>query len=81
MKPQSKTTTIEFQDNLLRVRLKSAPKKGKANKELIRLLSEIFRIKSSQILIIQGLKSAKKSIMLEGITLERVNDVLEQLTI
>jgi len=42
------------------IKLKSAPKKGAANKELIELLAEHFRVTKKQIQIVSGVTSRNK---------------------
>ncbi|MBI2109658.1 DUF167 domain-containing protein [Candidatus Woesearchaeota archaeon] len=49
-------------DEIYKVHLKSQPIDGKANKELIALLSEYFKVKKSNISIIRGLRSKEKSV-------------------
>jgi hypothetical protein len=41
-------------DGSLKIKLKSAPEKGKANAELIELLSEYFEVPSNRITITSG---------------------------
>lgn len=51
----NKTEFVEMrEDNSLKIRLKAVPEKGKANKELIKFLSEEFKTKKENILIISG---------------------------
>ena len=58
-----------WRDRLM-IKLRSQAKKGKANLELIKLLSEILDIESNQLNIIKGEHSTQKTIVLTG--LERV---------
>jgi len=59
--PRSKVSYIEENlDGDLRVRLKSAPIDGKANKELVELLSKYYKVSKSQIEIIKGHSSRDK---------------------
>ena len=63
VKPNSKQQKIEKSaDGSLIVRLKSPPVDGKANKELISLLSQKYNIAKSQISIESGLSSKNKLI-------------------
>ena len=48
----------------LKIKLKAIPEKGKANKELISLLSKTFKVPKSQISIIQGLTSTRKKVLI-----------------
>lgn len=66
VKPNSKQQKIEHQlDGSLTVYLKSPPVDGKANKELIKLLSDRFDIPKSQITIKSGLSSKNKLVELD----------------
>ena len=52
--PNSRQTEIiEEKDNYLKIRLKAVPKKGKANRELIKFLAKYFKIAKSQITIVK----------------------------
>lgn len=67
VKPNSRLNSVtRIDDNQFEVRLTSSPDKGKANKQLIDLLSDYFKVSKSKIQIISGLTSRNKII---GITL------------
>lgn len=51
----------------MKLRIKAPPVDGKANEECIRLLSELFDVKKSQISIISGLTSRVKTIAIKGL--------------
>lgn len=66
VKPNSKKQSIEERvDGTLKVNLKSPPVDGKANKELIELLAEKFKVQKSQIKIKSGLSSRNKIIQID----------------
>jgi uncharacterized protein len=66
VKPNSKHQKIEEQlDGSLTVHLKSPPIDGKANEELIKLLSEKFDVPKSYIRIKSGLSSRKKLVEID----------------
>ncbi len=68
VKTNSKQQKIEkMSKRHFRVYLNSIPEKGKANKELIALLSEYFHTAKSNILIKKGLTSTNKIIELPKI--------------
>jgi uncharacterized protein (TIGR00251 family) len=50
----SQTKIIEIKDDFLKIKLKAAPEKGKANAELIKFLSKHFKTAKSNINIIKG---------------------------
>jgi len=51
---------VKVEGNRIIVGLISKPEKGKANLELVKKLAKHFKVPSSQIKIISGLKSRKK---------------------
>jgi uncharacterized protein len=66
VKPNSKQQKIEEQpDGSLTVHLKSLPIDGKANEELIKLLSEKFDLPKSYIRIKSGLSSRQKLVEID----------------
>jgi uncharacterized protein (TIGR00251 family) len=66
VKPNSKQQKIEEQpDGSLIVHLKSPPVDGKANEELIKLLSEKFDVRKSHITIKSGLSSRQKLVEID----------------
>lgn len=61
VKPNSKKKEIKKNlDGSLTLSLTSAPRRGKANLELIKLLGRYFKVSSSKIKIKRGLSSRKK---------------------
>jgi len=61
---------------LLKIRIKSAPVDGKANRELVRFLAEILDIPERQITIVRGASSRRKTVAIEGLTAERATRAL-----
>jgi len=51
---------LKVEANKIMVGLTSKPEKGKANLELIKKLAKHFKVSSSQIRIVSGLKSKRK---------------------
>ena len=51
---------IKVEGNKILVGLTSKPEKGKANLELIKKLAKYFKVPSSHIRIVSGLKSRRK---------------------
>jgi len=51
---------FQVEGNEIKISIKSKPELGKANRELIKLLSNHFHVPSNKIKIIQGIKSRKK---------------------
>jgi len=68
VQPRSaKTEVIGVHDNILKVKVTSAPEGGKANKQVIELISRYFNVKKSSVKIIKGETSSLKLIEIEGL--------------
>lgn len=66
--PNSKKQSITKDPEIAfhyKIKLNSPPEKGKANKELIKLLSKYFKIPKNKIVITKGLKLRQKIISLD----------------
>lgn len=64
--PNAKFVKIEQQGNTLKVHLTAPPEKGKANEQLIEVLSEHFSVKKSSVVLVSGAKSRKKFVEIIG---------------
>jgi uncharacterized protein (TIGR00251 family) len=62
----SQNSIVGFDGDTLRVKVKSAPVDGLANKDLITVLSKHFRVPKDCIEIISGQKSRLKTIRFHG---------------
>ena len=60
--PNAKENRIVDEKNLLKIYLKAPPKKGEANKLLIRLLADYYNISKNKVRISSGLASRRKTI-------------------
>ncbi len=60
----------------LKVRIRSAPVDGKANRELVETLADAFGIPKSRVVIKGGETSKTKRILLCGVTAEQAQSVL-----
>jgi len=72
--PGSKKSEVQGYDpwkNALIVKLKSPPEGGKANRELIKILSEFF---SAEVDILSGHRSRDKVVVIRGLTENEVYD-------
>jgi hypothetical protein len=65
-----KNQIVGIEETHVKIRIKGAPEKGKANKELIKFLAKIFDIGSSRVEIRSGETSKTKRIFLSGISEE-----------
>ena len=58
---------IQVNGNEITISIKSEPKHGKANKEMIKKISDFFGVPGNNIHIISGLTSRKKIIEIQNI--------------
>ncbi len=65
-----------FKDDVLQVRIAAPPVKGKANRELIALLSRTLGVSKSAIEIVKGQTSRNKVIRIEGLGNKEINERL-----
>jgi len=80
VKPKSGGSEIFFDENegFIVVFLKAPPTGGKANKELVKILSKKLGLSSSKIKIVKGLKSRKKQVLVEeNLTFSEVLECLK----
>ena len=57
---------VEFKDNVLKIKIKGVPVKGKVNDNLIKFLSDYFNVAKSEIKIISGSKDPRKRVAITG---------------
>lgn len=62
VKPNTKEEKVEKVGEVFTVYVKEPAKEGRANRAVIELLSEYFKIPKSQIVILTGIKSKQKII-------------------
>lgn len=61
----------------VKVRIKGAPVDGKANRELVETLADVFGLAKSQVVFKAGETSKQKRILLCGLTAAQVKGVVE----
>lgn len=72
--PRSSRAGIDgFIGDAIKVRIKSAPVDGKANKELVETLADEFGIAKSAVIFKSGEASKTKRILLKGVSIDEVN--------
>jgi uncharacterized protein len=74
--PKSSKSEISINGDNIKIYLNSPPADGKANSELIKMLSKELHIAKSGIKIVRGEKSRKKIISIEGFTKKEVIKLL-----
>lgn len=68
----SRSEVVGEEGEELKLRIAAVPEKGKANAEIIRLLSKKLKIGRSQITILTGETSRHKKLLLRGISSEEM---------
>jgi uncharacterized protein (TIGR00251 family) len=66
---------------MLKVRLTAPPVEGEANRECLKFLAKVFEVPKSQLELVKGHRSRRKTILLRGLGPERVENILKQLGI
>lgn len=71
--PNASQNKIEgWKEDVLRVRIRAVPEKGKANEALIAFLAEELGLPKSAIQIISGQSARIKRVAIEGLTKEQI---------
>lgn len=63
----------------LKVSVAAAPEKGKANRALAALLATTFELRKADVELLSGETASHKRFLLRGVSLERVQQVLDRL--
>lgn len=74
----SQNKVVGFKEGVLHIRIAAPPVEGKANRELIDFLSEVFGVSKSSLTLQKGSTSKVKTIAISGLTQDRVTEVLEK---
>ena len=79
--PRAKQNQISeiLEDGTIKIRINAPPSDGKANKALIKYLSEVLNIPRSKIQIASGGKAREKKIEFIGCEVEQIYDELTEL--
>ena len=80
VKPNSKQSGIKIdtEEKYLQISVKSPPDKGKANKELLKLLAKQLKLSLTNLTIISGQTSRDKIILVTNISLEDIQKKIEK---
>jgi uncharacterized protein (TIGR00251 family) len=77
VRPRSKKRPfLEICEEEVVVNLKSPARDGKANAELLKRLSKLFRLSTSDLKIVAGHRSKIKTILIEGLSIDSVKVLL-----
>ncbi len=72
----SKTAAAGLLGSMLKVKVSAPPEKGKANESLVAFLAQRLGLKNRNIQIIAGKSSPVKQIRVEGLTPDRLTQIL-----
>lgn len=78
--PRSSKAGVDglFGEDSVKIRIKSAPVDGKANKELVETLADAFQISKSLVQFKGGETSKTKRILLKGVSIDLVKKVVKE---
>ena len=71
VKTNMREERVEREDEAYAVSVKEPAKENKANRAVIELLSEYFKVPKSQVFILSGLRSKHKIIEIKGLDIRR----------
>lgn len=74
----SRNEVVGRQSDALKVKLTAPPVEGAANAALIAFLAEQLGVRKSAVSIIAGERNRNKTVRVEGVTRERVEQALSQ---
>ena len=72
----ARSSVVGFRDGVLHVRVSAPPVEGKANRELVKLLSAKLRVSKSSISIEKGATSRRKRVAIAGLENDQVMRLL-----
>lgn len=73
-----KNSFLGVSDGVIKIKIKAAPEKNRANKELITFLSKILKVPKSDIKIVIGKTNKTKLIKIDGIDRETLINALKK---
>ena len=76
--PRSSRSGIDgLMGDAVKVRIRSAPVDGKANKELVETLADVFGLAKSAVQFKSGETSKTKRVLLRGVSMDKAKNVVE----
>jgi len=81
VQPNTRHSEIkDFREGVLYLKIAAPPVDGKANREIIRYLSDILGIAKSRISLVKGTTGRRKLLSISGLSSEQVADILDKAT-
>jgi uncharacterized protein (TIGR00251 family) len=75
---RTQSISIEEPSAICRVSVKAAPLRGRANKEVIKLIAKRLGISTTQISLVAGITSPRKTLLIEAVTPADVRAALQR---
>jgi uncharacterized protein (TIGR00251 family) len=79
-KSREKNLVAEVSSELIIVNLNSPAREGKANTELIKRMAKMLSISTSKLTLVAGHKSREKTLLVQGLGLEDIEQRLSEVT-
>lgn len=78
--PGARRSSIEgpYGEGALRVRVAAPPADGRANEELIRLLSGVLNVPGSDLTLVRGASGRDKTVLVRGVAPDEVREGLDR---
>jgi len=71
---------VTFSDGIVRIWVTPPPAEGRANSAIVELLAKRLGVPKSSLLIERGSKSRDKSVQVSGMTQERLDELIKELS-
>ena len=80
VKPNSKEKKLvgDINSESIQINLTGPAREGKANTELVKKLSKLLKVSTSSIKLVAGHKSREKTLLIEGLNAEEVEERLSK---
>lgn len=74
----SKSRMVGLHDGCLKLAVSAPPEEGKANKQVVKLLSAQFGVSGRDIVLKSGFQSRRKQVIVKGIDEKRVRNIVSE---
>lgn len=79
-KSREKSLVAEISPEVIVVNLKSPAREGKANSELVKRMAKALEVSSSSVTLVAGHKSREKTLLVQGLSPEDIEQRLSNVT-
>jgi len=74
----SKSCLKEMAGGILKVKVKAPPEKGRANDELVKVLSGALKLPKKSVTVVKGEKSRNKTVSVRGADIKKIQEALDE---